>query len=86
MNFSDLSPEFCEKAKNCKSPEELFELAKEEGVEIPDEDLEGVSGGGGWTDCSYVPKAIPGDGREGIDSALVHADFANGLMNGVGFD
>ena len=35
MNIKDLSPELKEKARACHTPEELFELAKEEGMEIP---------------------------------------------------
>ena len=42
MNINDLSPELREKARACGSTEELCELAKEEGMEIPDEQLEGV--------------------------------------------
>ena len=45
MNINDLSPELREKARACGSTEELFELAKEEGMEIPDEHLEGIVGG-----------------------------------------
>ena len=32
--------------ENCKSTEEILELAKSEGVELTDEQLEAVSGGG----------------------------------------
>ena len=45
MDFKDLSPELQEKAKSAKSPEELLAMAKEEGYELSDKDLEGVSGG-----------------------------------------
>ncbi|MBE6471130.1 MAG: Nif11-like leader peptide family natural product precursor [Coriobacteriaceae bacterium] len=51
MEFKDLSPELQEKAKSAKSPQELLEMAKAEGYELTDEELEGVAGG--W--CSdYV--------------------------------
>ena len=43
--FEGLTKEQIEKAKNCKTNEELLELAKEEGVELTDEQLEAVSGG-----------------------------------------
>ena len=33
------------KAKECKSQEELLKLAKEEGIELTNEQLEAVSGG-----------------------------------------
>ena len=52
MNFKDLSPEQIEKAKACKTPEELFALAQAEGIELNDDELAAVSGGGIWDwDC-----------------------------------
>ena len=48
MNFEDLAPELQEKAKACKSPEELLALAHQEGYELSDAELEQVSGGGFW--------------------------------------
>lgn len=41
-----LTQEQIEKVKNCKDMSELMELAKEEGIELTDEQLEAVSGGG----------------------------------------
>ena len=49
MNFEDLTDEQKAKAKACNTPEELLALAKEEGYELGDEELDSVSGGGGWT-------------------------------------
>lgn len=51
MKFEDLSPELQEKACACKTPEELFELAKSEGMELDDEALEAINGGmvSGWS-------------------------------------
>ena len=46
MNFEDLTPELQEKAKACATPEELLALAKAEGYELSDAELEQVSGGG----------------------------------------
>ena len=40
-----LSPEQIEKARACHSEEELLELAKEEGIELTEEQLASVSGG-----------------------------------------
>ncbi len=51
MNFEDLTTEQKEKAVACKTPEELIELAKNEGVELTDEQLESISGGG-WSSPS----------------------------------
>jgi len=45
MNFENLTPEQQEKARACKTPEEILALAKAEGYELSDEELEGVSGG-----------------------------------------
>ena len=44
--IKDLTPEQQEKAKACKTKEELIQLAAEEDVEIPMEALKNVAGGG----------------------------------------
>ena len=51
ISYDDLTEEQKEKARVCKSPEELFALAKEEGVELDDKDLEAINGGmvSGWS-------------------------------------
>jgi len=41
-----LSEEQIKKVEACKSPEEILSLAKAEGVQLSDEQLEAVSGGG----------------------------------------
>ena len=53
MNPMDLTPEQQEKLKACKAPEELIELAKQEGYELSDAELEGIAGGS-WciNDCN----------------------------------
>ncbi len=48
MNVNDLSPELKAKALECKTTNELVELAEAEGMEISDEELEAISGGGEW--------------------------------------
>ena len=46
MNFEDLKdPAFQEKQKNAKDADELVALAKSEGVELSDEQLEAIAGG-----------------------------------------
>ena len=46
MNFDDLkNPEFQEKLKNAQTPEELAALAKAEGIELSDGQLEAIAGG-----------------------------------------
>lgn len=53
MTFEDLSPELREKALLCKTPEDLVQLAKDEGIELSDEQIDAVSGGIIW-DCDYT--------------------------------
>ena len=43
--FAKLTDEQKEKAKECKTLDELMEFAGKEGVELPDEMLENVGGG-----------------------------------------
>lgn len=52
MDFKDLSPELREKAKACKTPEELLALAKAEGYKLSEEELGAIAGGGGWSNDS----------------------------------
>ena len=51
MNFENLTPEQLEEARACKSSEELAALAAKVGVELSDEELEGLSGGSWATEC-----------------------------------
>ena len=44
--YNGLTEEQIAKAKACKNSDELLQLAKAEGVELNDEQLEAVSGGG----------------------------------------
>ena len=78
MDFKDVSPELREKAKACTSPEEVLELAKNEGYELSDEELAAISGGFGWN-CKH---AYHGDSRKGIDSSFAYEDFVNGIVDG----
>lgn len=66
MNYDDLTPEQIEKAKACKTTEELIALAKSEGVELSDKQLEAVSGGS-W---SGVHKECRSYGCMGEDCAV----------------
>lgn len=40
MNVEDFTAEQIERAKACKTAEELFALAKQEGVELTDEQMD----------------------------------------------
>ena len=50
MRFEDLTPEQKEKVKGCKNADELLAIAREEGYELSDDELEAVNGGANW-DC-----------------------------------
>lgn len=54
MKIEDLTPEQKEKARACKTSEDILELAKEEGYELSDAELETISGGDWdcWTVCT----------------------------------
>ena len=49
-SFSEMTPEQMEKARACKSSDDLVKLAKDEGVELTDEQLDTIAGGT-WYDC-----------------------------------
>lgn len=65
--YDNLSDELKEKAKQCKTMDELMEFAGKEGLELPDEVLDAVAGGCGCSsDCYYLscPHGYcPGDGE-----------------------
>ena len=48
MDANNISAELMERAKACQSTDELLELAKNEGYDLSDEELEAVSGGRNW--------------------------------------
>ena len=50
MDFKGLTPELQEKARACKTLEELLALAREEGLDLSDDEIEAISGGDCW-DC-----------------------------------
>ena len=60
MNFEDLkNPELQEKLKAAKTPDELVALAKAEGIELTDDQLETIAGGEDWRSCEYFsPKRM----------------------------
>ena len=68
MDFNDISPELREKAKGCKTTEELVKLAKQEGIELSDEQIESISGGDWtcWDDCSKVSSGCVNEPCPGV--------------------
>ena len=57
MKLEDLFPELQARANACETPEEVFQLAKEEGIELSEEDLENISGG--WGKRKRIPNYDP---------------------------
>lgn len=67
MSFADLTPEQQEKARACKTPEDVLALAKAEGYALSDEELDAISGGIEWgdivdgiADCTALGYSPPG--------------------------
>ena len=55
--YNSLSDDLKKKATECKNAEELMELAKTEGIELTDDQLDAISGGFDWYcdgDGSYI--------------------------------
>ena len=52
MDIEKLDPTVKAKLKGCETPEEILALAQEEGYELSDSELEGISGGWGGGSCS----------------------------------
>ena len=63
--YDSLTDEQKEKAKACGTDEELLALAAQEGIELPDEMLDAVSGGCGGG-------RAPGDTRPVQPSGTIH--------------
>lgn len=59
MNTKELDPAVKAKLKGCETPEEILALAQEEGYELSDSELEGVSGG--WGGCGGYVQQICDD-------------------------
>ena len=50
--YENLPAEMKAKAAACKTADELVELAKSEGIELTDEQLDAISGGSDWS-CDW---------------------------------
>ena len=82
MDFEAMNEEMRAKAKACTSPEELLALAQEEGYELTDDQLEGITGGASWG-CKTVSI---GDTRDDIDESFVSEAFMTGDVRGDELD
>ena len=60
------------KIQNCKNQEEMLAVAKEEGIELTEEQLEVVSGGACTTTPPAKPTVCPYCGSEKIMSSAAH--------------
>ena len=54
VEIKRITPELRDKAAGVTDPEELLKLAKAEGVELTDEQMENISGGD-WDDSNNCP-------------------------------
>ena len=78
-----LSEEQIAKVKECKSQEELLKLAKEEGVELSNEQLEAVSGGA----CTSITRTCPWCGSYFAvqrSKEFYYCEFCSCLFTGSG--
>lgn len=49
-SFNELTPDQMEKARECKTSDDLVGLAKSEGIELSDDQLDAIAGGN-WINC-----------------------------------
>ena len=74
MNYEDLTPEQIEKAKTCKTPEEILALAKQEGYELSDEQLEQIAGGDTWGEINAFISCCPYCGSNQLEFVEKNGD------------
>lgn len=60
------------RAMAATTPEEVLAIAREEGIDLTEEQLEAINGGMDWASPG------PGDTRDDIDEALVSEAFRRG--------
>ena len=65
MRFEELSPELQEKVAACKTAEDIFALAKSEGIEFSEKDLELISGGAIFSEEKWGKSTDDPEGRGG---------------------
>ena len=68
--FAGLTEEQIAKVKACKSQEEMLAIAKEEGVELNEEQLDAVSGG----NCVPTLKGCPKCGSNNLITVDINSD------------
>ena len=73
-----LSEEQIKKVEACKDSEEILNLAKAEGIELTDEQLEAVSGGG----CLNATTKCPECGSKDIKTTTEEYNYPDGGRGG----
>lgn len=84
-----LSEEQITKVKACKNQEEVLALAKEEGVELTDEQLEAVSGGCGTGHGSFWTTGFKCPRCGGTNTTVYNGTWSHGatiVCSDCGFD
>lgn len=76
FNVDDVGDEVKAKALACKTPEDILELAKSEGVSLSMDELEGVSGG--WCDNPCADKVLPGPLQAQVQDRKVPENLIDG--------
>ena len=66
-----LTEEQVEKVKACKNQDELLAIAKEEGIELTDEQLEAVSGG-----CGFSSLVCPRCGSTDVNYHMQYSGYS----------
>ena len=51
MDFENIPEELRDKARGCKTPEDIISLAKELDYKLSDEELDSIAGGSVWSPC-----------------------------------
>lgn len=55
MSFNDLTLEQKEKARACRTPDDVLALAKDAGYELSEEELNSIAGGNAWDEIWECP-------------------------------
>ena len=61
MNYENLTAEQMEAVKACKTPDEMLALAREQGYELSEDELDAVAGGSFWNCEDFDANVCGGD-------------------------
>ena len=54
MRTEDMTPEQLEEAKALQTPEEMLAYARDNGIDLTDEEMDAIAGGGAYDDGSKI--------------------------------